>query len=44
MEQHEDARFLRKLIEREAWEALPDQYEQLHVQDIAAVLEELRPE
>ena len=41
MEHNENTELLRRLIEREAWNELSEQYEELHVQDIATVLEEL---
>ena len=44
MEENENAQLLRELIERQAWTELAEQYEELHVQDIAAVLEELDTE
>ncbi|MCC5809612.1 MAG: magnesium transporter [Ectothiorhodospiraceae bacterium] len=43
MEDKQESRLLRELIQREAWEELAEQQEIMHVQDVAAALEELEP-
>ncbi|RFA30490.1 magnesium transporter [Alkalilimnicola ehrlichii] len=41
MEQNQEALLLRELVQREAWEELAEQYDALHVQDIADALGDL---
>ncbi len=43
MELEKKTRQLRELIEAEDWNALPEQYAQLHMQDIAAAFDDLDP-
>jgi magnesium transporter len=43
MEQTDEIQLLRELIDREAWSELPEQFDLLHVQDIAEAIESLDP-
>ena len=43
MEQQRYVQLLRELVEHETWSELPQQFEELHVQDIAEALEGLEP-